>query len=41
MIHNSNYLRHDIVRKIREVRIDIIDLINKYNKKYGGCKCAK
>ena len=41
MIHNSNYLRHDIVRKIRQVRIDIIDLIKKYNKKYGGCKCAK
>jgi hypothetical protein len=41
MIHNSNYLKVDIVNNVRDVRSDIINLIKEYNKKYGSCSCAK
>ncbi len=41
MIHNSNYLRRDIINNVRQVRGEIIDLIERYSKKYGSCNCKR
>ncbi|MBQ2732871.1 MAG: hypothetical protein IJF74_01820 [Clostridia bacterium] len=35
MIHNSSYLRSDIVKNIRSVRFEILGLIKEYMDKYG------